>query len=189
MDRIRLRFTGLTAYTATLIMTLTGLVFTIVITRRLTPEELGVWRYLGTLINYFVIPVYLLGFWATRLTAKGENILKTLLTATATISAAATTLFLVMAETFSTPTGSPAIIFAAAALEIPSIYFYTSLEAVAHAKKPHVNYYAQLIQEFLKIPIAVVLVIMLRLGLLGAVAATRAAFAARAATLLDVLKD
>ncbi|MEM4413688.1 MAG: hypothetical protein QXD59_05375 [Candidatus Caldarchaeum sp.] len=189
MDRIRLRFTGLTAYTATLIMTLTGLVFTIVITRRLTPEELGVWRYLGTLINYFVIPVYLLGFWATRLTAKGENILKTLLTATATISAAATTLFLVMAETFSTPTGSPAIIFAAAALEIPSIYFYTSLEAVAHAKKPHVNYYAQLIQEFLKIPIAVLLVIILRLGLLGAVAATIAAFAARAATLLYLLKD
>ncbi|MEM0478195.1 MAG: hypothetical protein QXN77_07335 [Candidatus Caldarchaeum sp.] len=189
MDRIRLRFTGLTAYTATLIMTFTGLIFTVVITRRLTPEELGVWRYMGTLINYFVIPVGLLGFWATRLTAKGENILKTLLTTTATISAAATTLFLIMAETFSKPTGSPAIIFAVAALEIPSIYIYTSLESVAYAKKPHINYYAQLIQEFLKIPIAVVLVVILRLGLLGAVATTVVAFATRAATMFCLLKD
>ncbi|MEM1943687.1 MAG: hypothetical protein QXO30_01615 [Candidatus Caldarchaeum sp.] len=189
MDRVRLRFTGLTAYTAMLLMTVTGLAFTVLITRRLTPEELGVWRYLGTLINYFIIPAWLLGFWATRLTAKGENILKTLLTTTATTSAAATALFLIMAETFSRPTGSPAIIFAAAALEIPSIYVYTSLESVAHAKKPHINYYAQLVQEFLKIPIAVLLVIMLRLGLLGAVAATIAAFAARAATLLYLMKD
>lgn len=189
MDRIRLRFTGLTAYAATLITTFTGLVFTVVITRRLTAEELGTWRYIGTLVSYFTIPVGLFGFWATRLTAAGEKVLKTLTAMAITLSTFATAGFILLADIFSAPTGFTAAIFIAAALEIPSIYLYTSLESVAHAKKPHINYYAQLVQEFLKIPFAVVLVVVLRLGLLGAVAAAVAGFAARALTMTYLLRE
>lgn len=189
MDRIRLRFTGLTAYGATLLTTLTGLIFMVVITRRLTPEELGVWRYIGTLITYFIIPAGLLGFWATRFTASGEKVLKTLLTLAVSLSALSTCIFILLAPQLSALVDFPASVFIVAALEIPSIYLYMTLESVAHAKRPHVNYYAQLVQEALKIPIAAILVVILRLGLLGAIVAVVAAYAARAATIALYLKD
>ena len=189
MDRIRLRFTGITAYSTTLATTLTGFIFMLLITRRLTPEELGVWRYIGTLITYFIIPANLLSFWATRFTAAGEKLLTTLLTITATASALATLAFITSANIFASPVNFPTSIFIAAALEIPSIYLYTVLEAVSYAKKPHVNYYAQLVQEILKIPVAAALVIIMRLGLLGAIIATIAAYIARAATVAFYIKD
>ncbi|MDW8042247.1 MAG: hypothetical protein RMJ75_05535 [Nitrososphaerota archaeon] len=189
MERIRLRFTGLTAYAASLITTLTGFVFTVVITRRLSVEELGTWRYIGTVINYFAIPVMLLGYWATRLTASGERVLRTFVAMSVGISVLAATAFASMAGVLSAPTGASPEVFVVAALEIPSIYLYTALESVAHARRPHVNYYAQLVQEFLKIPLAVALVVLLRLGLTGAILATVAAFTARALAMLYMLRD
>lgn len=189
LDKIRLRFTGLTAYFVSVLMTLTGLVFTMLITRRLTAEELGTWRYIGTLISYFIIPANLYGFWATRFTASGKNVLKTLVISMTTASILATAVFMLLSPTFSNVVGFVPTVFLVAALEIPAIYLYTLFESVAYAKKPYLNYYAQLVQEFLKIPIAVILVLFLRLGLMGAIIATVIAFAARAAAMALFLKD
>jgi hypothetical protein len=168
MAMVRLRYTGLVAYSVSLTTMLTGLIFSVVITRRLSPEELGAWRYIGTLINYFIIPAWLFGFWITRMTARGLRPLATSLAITAPIISASTALFTLMAPTFSEAIKFPETAFLIAAIEIPIIYLYTLYEASLNAVRPQTNYYAQLIQEVVKLPIGVLLVVLLRLGLIGA---------------------
>jgi len=180
---VRLRYTGLVAYSVSLTTMLTGLIFSVLITRRLSPEELGAWRYIGTLINYFIVPAWLLGYWITRIHAQGLKPLTTSLAIATPIMSASTVIFASLAATFSGSIKFPETVFLIAAIEIPIIYIYTLLEAALNASKPQSNYYAQLIQEVVKLPIAIILVITLRLGLAGAIWAAVAGFTARALTL------
>ncbi len=182
MSQIRLRYTGITAYASSLITTLTGLLFTVLITRRLTPEELGVWRYIGSLIAYCMIPPGLVSYWTTRMTAQGKQVLATSLSIASLSAAATTILFIAISEDLSKQIDTPSIVFVIAAMEIPFISAYTVLEAALAAHRPERVYYAIVIQELVKLPIAVVLVLFLKLGLLGAIIAAIAGYAARAAT-------
>ncbi len=189
MDEIRLRYTGLTAYTASLTMMLTGLLFTLLITRRLTPEELGVWRYIGTLISYFIIPANLLSFWVTRLTAQGRGVLSTSIAVSAPIIAAAMVLFVYLSETFAKTVGFIVDVFLIASLEIPSIYLYMLIESATYAVRPHLNYYSQLMQEAVKLPLGLLMVVVFRLGLQGALWAAVAGFTARSLVMLYLSKN
>jgi len=180
MAGVRLRYTGLVAYAASLTTMFTGLLFTVVITRRLTPDELGAWRYIGTLINYFIMPAGLLGFWVTRMTARGERPLSTSLLLVAPIASASTAVFVALSAGFAGAIDFPVTVFLVAAIEIPLIYVYSLLESAANAVRPQVNYYAQLAQEVVKLPIGVFLVVLLRLGLVGALWSAIAGFAGRA---------
>jgi hypothetical protein len=168
---------------------LTGLAFTLVITRRLTPEELGVWRYIGTLINYFVTPSAFIGFWTTRMIAQGKTILGTTTAMAALLSILATLLFITFSNTFASSVDFPTTVFIIAALEIPTIYLYTVLESAGTAIRPHMNYYASIIQEVVKLPIGVMLVIVLRLGLTGAILAAVMGFTSRCAAMALFLRD
>ncbi|MEM2704621.1 MAG: polysaccharide biosynthesis C-terminal domain-containing protein [Candidatus Bathyarchaeia archaeon] len=179
MNQIRLRYTGFVAYFSSITLALTGLLFSLLITRKLTPIELGVWRYLGTLISYFAMPIYLFSFWSTRLTAQNKYILKTLLTITIPLAFFIMLIFMAMIEIFSSSIEYPEVVFLVAAFEIPLIYIYTSLESVATAWRPHLNYYAQIIQDLIKLPIALILVVSLKLSLTGAILATISGFIAR----------
>ncbi len=181
---VRLRYTGFIAYSVSLTIMFTGLIFSVIVTRRLTPEELGVWRYIGTLINYFIIPAWLLGFWITRMTTRGLQPLATSLAIATPVMAASTALFTTMAATFSGAIKFPESIFLIAAIEIPLIYLYTLFEASLNAYRPQANYYAQFIQEIVKLPIGVFLVVLFRLGLVGALWSAIAGFAARALILV-----
>jgi hypothetical protein len=182
MSQIRLRYTGITAYASSLVTTLTGLLFTLLITRRLLPEELGVWRYIGSLITYCVIPPGIVSYWTTRMTAQGKRVLATSLSISSLSALATTTLFIALSEDLGKQLNTPNIIFVIAAIEIPLISAYMVMEAVLTARRPERVYYAMMIQEFVKLPIAVVLVLLLKLGLLGAILAAIAGYVARVFT-------
>jgi len=179
MSQIRLRYTGITAYASSLLTTLTGLLFTLLITRRLLPEELGVWRYIGSLVAYFVIPPGIVSYWTTRMTAQGKRVLATSLSISSLSALATTTFFIALAEDLSKQVNTPYIVFVIAAIEIPLISAYMVLEAALTARRPERAYYAMMIQEIVKLPIAVVVVLLLKLGLLGAILAAIAGYAAR----------
>ncbi len=183
MSAVRLRYTGLVAYSVSLTTTLTGLLFTVLITRRLSPEELGAWRYIGTLINYFIVPAWLMGFWITRMTARGLRPLATSILLAAPAASASTALFIGLSPSLSGAIDLPAAVFLVASIEIPLIYLHALFESAANAVRPQSSYYAQLVQELVKLPIGIILVLVLRLGLVGALWAAIAGFAARAALL------
>ncbi|MCX8204860.1 MAG: hypothetical protein N3H31_04335 [Candidatus Nezhaarchaeota archaeon] len=185
---VRLRYTGLVAYAASVLTAVIGLLFSALVTRRLTPEELGVWRYIGVLIGYFLIPAHVLGFWSTRLTAQGQCVLRTLLALYAPIMAAATLMFLVAAGRPLSFAKHYEAALLVAALEIPAIYSYSAFESVAAARAPHLNYYVTIIQDVVKLPLGFILVVGLRLSLIGALLAAILSFAVRALSIAILLR-
>jgi len=189
MDDIRLRRVGLISYSSMLITTVTGLLFTVIITRRLTPEELGIWRYIGTLISYFTIPAGIISYWSTRLTAADKPVMASSLFLATAFATPLTITFITFSPSFSSTVSSAVLVFFIASLEIPFIYLYTILDSIALAKKPQTIYYAQLIQEFVKLPVAIILVLFLRTGLTGAIMAAAISFAARVVSNFILLRS
>ena len=70
MSEVRLRFSGMMRFTASIVSVLTGLVFTTLITRNLSAVEYGEWSAIGSLMVYGVFPALGLGYWYTRYTAR-----------------------------------------------------------------------------------------------------------------------
>ena len=59
-----------------LISVITGMIFTLIVTRRLSPEEFGTWGLVGGLITYVLISEPIISFLLTRQTARGKNFVK-----------------------------------------------------------------------------------------------------------------
>jgi len=74
MSSIRVSYSGLIGFSVSMISILTGLMFTVLITRELTPEEFGLWAIMGAMISYFLIMEPIISYWTTREIARGKNI-------------------------------------------------------------------------------------------------------------------
>lgn len=83
---IRLRYTGLVAFTSQVFSVFTGLAFLTMLTRNVTIEHYGVWAYIMLIISYITFPNCLINYWATRYTARGLKVAKTSLATILTFS-------------------------------------------------------------------------------------------------------
>ena len=77
MPNIRETKTGLIAFGTSIITVITGLMFALIITRTLTPEEFGTWNVILSLVSYSLIIEPMISWWTTRDVARGEEIGKT----------------------------------------------------------------------------------------------------------------
>ena len=55
MSNIRLTYSGLISFSLLLVSIITGLIFTVIVTRRLEPSDFGLWSLIGGIIAYFAI--------------------------------------------------------------------------------------------------------------------------------------
>ena len=55
MSKVRVTYTALISFATNLISVITGLVFVIIVTRSLTPDEFGTWGLISGLLAYAVI--------------------------------------------------------------------------------------------------------------------------------------
>ncbi|MDJ0273770.1 MAG: hypothetical protein NYU90_01005 [Aigarchaeota archaeon] len=75
MSRVRLRLPGAISFAAAVYGQIVGLLFSVLIARRLNPETFGLWAYIGTLVSYSLIPVNLIGSWIGRDAARGRKVM------------------------------------------------------------------------------------------------------------------
>ena len=57
MSGIRVTYSGLISFVVGIGSVFTGLIFTIIVTRRLTPDEFGEWGLIGALTGYVLIEI------------------------------------------------------------------------------------------------------------------------------------
>jgi hypothetical protein len=55
LSNIRVTYSGLYAFFVSIIGIVTGLIFILIITRNLSPEEFGTWSLIGSIIGYVMI--------------------------------------------------------------------------------------------------------------------------------------
>ena len=73
MSSIRVTYSGLISFAVGIVTVVTGLVFTLIVTRQLSQDEFGTWGLIGGLISYALIIGPIVSYWSTREIARGEN--------------------------------------------------------------------------------------------------------------------
>ena len=171
MDDIRVTYSGLVAFGASLTSVVTGMVFIIIVTRQLTLEEFGVWSIIGSMILYFLISQSVISYWTVRQVARDEPVGKTAVASSILFSLGSLPLYLVMASLYSEITPELHSSMVLAMILVPANIISTTIQAVNMGHRPHVTGYSILFFHTIKIPFALALVYFLNLGLDGAIMA------------------
>jgi hypothetical protein len=179
LSDIRVTYSGLIALVIGLISVGTGIIFTLIVTRRLSPEEFGTWSIIGSMISYFLIAEPIISFWSTRQIARGEDVGKTSLLSSASFSIGAIPLYLVFAFFVSSISHSHLDSMFLAAILLPVTFLSQTLTGINIGHKPHATSYGLLAFELLKIPAGLVLVYLFDLGINGAIITIMIAYLAK----------
>ena len=176
LSNIRVTYSGLIAFIVGLISVITGLVFVLIVTRRLSPEEFGTWSLIGSLISYFVISEGIIHFWTVRQVARGEGVGKTAVLSSMFFSFAAIPFYLLIAFYISNTSNAIFSSMLIASFTIPLYFVNKILRAINTGHRPQATSYSLLVFESAKIPAALALVFFLDLGLDGAIISVAIAY-------------
>ena len=73
MSGIRVTYAGLISLSVRLSSIITGLIFTLIVTRQLSQDEFGTWGVINGIFVYAVAIHPIITYWATRESARGED--------------------------------------------------------------------------------------------------------------------
>jgi O-antigen/teichoic acid export membrane protein len=172
---IKLQYSGAVIFAAKLISVITGMVFTLLVTRNATKEQYGVWTNVFDILAYFALLASVLPFWATRYVARGEKgAAKTGIVANFLISLASMAIYLPLVPLITLLWGISGrhpdlvVLYFIAALQIVNVYLINALEAVLRSQRPQAVGYGLLLEEVCKVTLAFVTIVVLNQLLVGA---------------------
>ncbi len=189
MSNIRLRYSGLMAYGTRIISIFTGLMFSIIVTRRLTEEDFGIWQIIGLIISYVLIPSSISNYWVTRYIARGEKVARTGMIMNLIIAPLATIAYILVSIFITQRIQSPLIYFLVAGIQIILYYTLSTLESISRGIKPEVQSYGFFLFEVTKVVLAIWLILELKMGLIGAILAVSFAQIAQIFLIAIMIKD
>ncbi|MHA1989180.1 MAG: hypothetical protein ACW98D_21360, partial [Promethearchaeota archaeon] len=158
MSGIRVTYSGMISFIIGIVSVLTGLVFTLIVTRQLSQEEFGTWALIGGLTTYALILRPVISFWSVREIARGEKSGKTAILSTNLIAIIGVMIYLVTAFFFGEQTDVDKTILLFAAILIPVEFVRNELSRIAQGSQPQVQEYGVMAFELTKIPVALVLI-------------------------------
>jgi O-antigen/teichoic acid export membrane protein len=176
LSNIRVTYSGLISFVVGLISVITGLIFTLIVTRQLSQEEFGTWSLIGSLITYVIFVEPVISYWSLREIARGKNSGTTAIFSSGLFSVGAIIVYIIIAFIVGNQIGADTTILIFAAILIPVLFLNKTLNAINNAWKPEVTSYGLIIFELTKIPVGLVLVYFLQMGLYGAIIATVLAY-------------
>ena len=169
MSKIRVTYSGLISFVIGIGSLVTGLIFTLIVTRRLTPEEFGEWGLIGALTGYVLMFSPVISYWNTREIARGENSGRTSLQTSSMFSLIAILGYFLIVQLVNGSTNINVDLFLLAAIMIPMEYVKYSLTGISLGFKPQAGEYGLLVFEFVKIPSGIIFIYFLNMGVEGAI--------------------
>jgi len=169
LSNIRVTYSGLISLVIGFSTIVTGLIFTLIVTRSLTPEELGTWSLIGGLMTYVIIIEPIISYWVLRETARGIESQKTAIVTSSIFSVGASFAYLVIAYFVGAKTDANLEILFFAAFLIPFTFVNRTLSAISLGWKPHLNSYGVIILDIVKIPAVLIFIYFLDLAVIGAI--------------------
>ena len=100
MSGIRVTYTGLISLIGGIISIFTGIIFTLIITRSVTPEEYGTWGLIIGLITYVTLIGPIVSYWSTRDTVRNIQSGKTAILSSLLLSIGAISTYIIISTAF-----------------------------------------------------------------------------------------
>ena len=158
MSGIRVTYSGLISFGIGISTIITGLIFTLIVTRELSAEELGIWTLIGGLLVYAVVIEPVISYWTTREIARGEQSATTSLISSTILSALGVAIYLIAVFFVSLETKVDSQVLYFAAIMIPITFINRILSAINYGWKAHTASYGILGFEISKIPLGLIFV-------------------------------
>ena len=167
MAEIRVTYSGLISVAVGLITIITGLLFTIILTRTLDPIEFGTWGIITTLFFSVLQIEPIISYWVTREVARGLESAKTAIFSSGIFSSIAVIIYLIIVHFVhsGTDTNFESIFFAA--FLIPIIFLNRVLSGINLGWKPQAVSYGILAAGVSQIPMALIFVLFFDMGVIG----------------------
>ena len=167
MTEIRVTYTGLISLIGGIISIFTGVIFTLIITRTVTPEEYGTWGLIVALITYVSLIGPIVSYWSTRDTARNIQSGKTAVLSTILLSIGAISIYILISYLMGNYTNVERSVLLFAAILIPTMFINGILVAINLGWKPHAISYGTIAYGISSIPLALFLIYYLDFGVAG----------------------
>lgn len=182
-------YSGLIAFGVAILGVITGTLFIIMVTRKLSPEDFGLWTLIGSLVGYVTVVEPIVTYWTTRQIARGIRIGKTAISTSGVFSVGGLIAYFVIAFFVSISLDAdPTVLFLASFL-IPLTFLVNILNSISLGYKPQNVSFGSLSFEITKIPLGMVFVVFLQFGIIGALITTIFAKCIQLIILLIMTKD
>ena len=175
MDNIRVTYSGLLGFAVAMGGILAGLVFTVLVTRQLEPEEFGVWAVIGSMTTYSIISGPVIFYWTTRQVARGMPVSKTSMASASIFAGGSVPIYIISVYLFASIEPVYIDVMILGAILIPVLLVEGALKSINIGHKPHIVSIGDTAFHSLKIPAGFALVFFLDFGLSGAILAVFAA--------------
>ena len=169
MSSVRVTYSGLISFAVGIITVITGLIFTLIVTRQLTQEEFGTWGLIGALTGYVLVMSPVISYWTTREVARGEESGKTAMISTAGLTGIGIIVYIGIAILMAFQEGIDIYILILAVILVPVEYFRMTLNSISLGYKPQISEYGLLVFELTKIPLGFLMVVHFEMGIVGAI--------------------
>lgn len=150
-----------------IIALITGSVFSLVITRTLSPEEYGYWGLIFSVISYFAMLIPMFSYWSTREIARKQDSGKTSVLSTMGFSIIASAIFIPTSLIISHQTGVNQSEFLFATLLIPAIFLNGILSSISLGYKPYILGFSSIVFGIVQVSTIVFFVYYLDMGVFG----------------------
>ena len=167
MSNIRVTYSGLISLIGGIISIFTGIIFTLIITRSVTPEEYGTWGLIVGLITYVSLIGPIVSYWSTRDTARNIQSGKTAILSSILLSIGAISIYIIISYLMGNYTNVERNVLLFAAILIPTMFVNWILIAINLGWNPHAISYGTLAYGISSIPLALFLIYYLDFGVAG----------------------
>jgi len=167
LTEIRVTYAGLISLIGGIISIFTGVIFTLIITRSVTPEEYGTWGLIVGLITYVSLIGPIVSYWSTRDTARNIQSGKTAVLSSILLSIGAISIYILISYLMGNYTNVERNVLLFAAILIPTMFVNGILIAINLGWKPHAISYGTLAYGISSIPFALFLIYYLDFGVAG----------------------
>jgi len=155
---------------------ITGLMFTLIVTRQLTPNEFGTWGLINGIFIYALAVHPVISYWATREIARGDDSGRSVFVFSNIFSIIGLVVYIIFSIYISHESDANLDLILFAAILIPAMFINESLTALNLGHKPQNISFGFLAFEMTKVPLGFLLVYFLQMGLSGAIIATLGAY-------------
>lgn len=168
VSHVRLKAVGLLAFLTRFGSVFTGLLFSVIVARKLSVNYFGAWAYVMKILSYLCLPASLISFWASRDAARNEKPLSTLLVTSSAMILFLTLVYILASRFLANLVNFEEWVFLTGFMLLPTIYLLNTLEGLAGATKPQVRYLAFIAFELSKVVIGYLLMVYFGMGIVGA---------------------
>jgi len=169
MSGIRVTYSGLISFAASIITAVFMIGFMLIVTRTISQQDYGTWGLINSLFFYGFIASSFINFWTIRDVARGKSVEKTSLISSGLFSIVGVIIYLIMISIIEFESSIELNVLVIAVILIPVNFFHKIIASINTGWKPEIVSYGAILAGISSIPLGLLFIYFLNWSIIGIV--------------------